>query len=59
MKKKLQIIADQALKEASNRRKLKQKDKKKSEINGPKGPEPTRYGDWEKKVLPMTFDLFI
>ena len=18
------------------------------EINGPKGPEPTRYGDWEK-----------
>ena len=19
------------------------------EINGPKGPEPTRYGDWEKK----------
>ena len=20
-----------------------------SEINGPKGPEPTRYGDWEQK----------
>ena len=19
------------------------------EINGPKGPEPTRYGDWEQK----------
>lgn len=19
------------------------------EINGPKGPEPTRYGDWERK----------
>ena len=21
----------------------------KKEIGGPKGPEPTRYGDWEKK----------
>ena len=20
-----------------------------AEINGPKGPEPTRYGDWEQK----------
>lgn len=19
------------------------------EVNGPKGPEPTRYGDWEQK----------
>lgn len=19
------------------------------EVNGPKGPEPTRYGDWERK----------
>ena len=22
--------------------------KRPNEINGPKGPEPTRYGDWEK-----------
>ena len=22
--------------------------KKPAEIGGPKGPEPTRYGDWEK-----------
>ena len=20
-----------------------------SEVNGPKGPEPTRFGDWERK----------
>ncbi|MCK9609456.1 MAG: DUF1674 domain-containing protein [Methylomonas sp.] len=20
-----------------------------AEVNGPKGPEPTRYGDWERK----------
>ena len=24
-------------------------DSKPKEIGGPKGPEPTRYGDWEKK----------
>lgn len=24
-------------------------DKAPREINGPKGPEPTRYGDWEQK----------
>ncbi len=23
--------------------------KKEKEIGGPKGPEPTRYGDWEQK----------
>ena len=23
--------------------------KKQREIGGPQGPEPTRYGDWEKK----------
>ena len=25
------------------------KDKTAAEIGGPKGPEPTRYGDWEQK----------
>ena len=29
---------------------LKSKPKKKQkEVGGPQGPEPTRYGDWEKK----------
>ena len=23
--------------------------KKQTEVGGPQGPEPTRYGDWEKK----------
>ncbi|MBL1140568.1 MAG: DUF1674 domain-containing protein [Proteobacteria bacterium] len=27
----------------------KQSDSLPKEIGGPKGPEPTRYGDWEKK----------
>ncbi len=26
-----------------------------SETNGPKGPEPTRYGDWERKGLAVDF----
>jgi hypothetical protein len=25
------------------------------EINGPKGPEPTRYGDWEKAGIASDF----
>jgi len=25
------------------------------EIDGPKGPEPTRYGDWEKKGIVIDF----
>tara|TARA_B100001250_G_C19731878_1_gene758903 strand:+ start:752 stop:907 length:156 start_codon:yes stop_codon:yes gene_type:complete len=24
-------------------------EKKQKEVGGPQGPEPTRYGDWEKK----------
>ncbi len=27
----------------------------KNEIGGPKGPEPTRYGDWEKKGICYDF----
>ena len=43
MKKKLQIIADRALKEAQDRKKKRQKHKKKTELNGPSGPEPVSY----------------
>ena len=28
---------------------LKKKSKKVREVDGPIGPEPTRYGDWERK----------
>ena len=31
------------------------KNKKVKEIGGRKGPEPTRYGDWEKKGLTSDF----
>ena len=33
----------------SNKNKKKKEKKEKKEIGGPKGPEPTRYGDWEVK----------
>ena len=31
------------------------KTKKAKEIGGPSGPEPTRYGDWEKKGICYDF----
>ncbi len=33
----------------TNKDKKQNKNKKVKEIGGPKGPEPTRYGDWEVK----------
>ena len=50
MKKNIKKIAEEALAEAKVRQKNKKNIKKTKEINGPDGPEPTRYGDWEKKV---------
>tara|TARA_B100000886_G_scaffold96378_1_gene63919 strand:- start:128 stop:259 length:132 start_codon:yes stop_codon:yes gene_type:complete len=40
------------------KKKLKHKKKlveKKKEIGGPKGLEPTRYGDWERKGICYDF----
>jgi len=31
------------------------KSSKPREVGGPKGPEPTRYGDWEKKGIASDF----
>lgn len=35
--------------ESGKERKMDQIGSKQIEIGGPPGPEPTRYGDWEKK----------
>ena len=35
------------------------KTQKVKEIGGPSGPEPTRYGDWEKKGICYDFDLSV
>ena len=50
--------ANQSLQEAELRKKLeetKQPTKQKKEIGGPKGLEPIRYGDWEKKGIVYDF----
>jgi hypothetical protein len=49
-----------ALAEAAERRKRAEaaaaaKKSRPKEINGPKGPEPTRYGDWERKGIASDF----
>ena len=53
----LSPAAERALTEAAERR--AERDAKApgcaKEIGGPAGPEPTRYGDWEKKGLTSDF----
>ncbi len=52
--------AQRALAEAEERRrKTAERDRntppKPAEIGGPAGPEPTRYGDWERKGIASDF----
>jgi hypothetical protein len=47
--------AQRALAEAEERRKAAKNQKRAKEVNGPKGPEPTRFGDWEKKGITSDF----
>ena len=46
-----------ALAEAEERRKKNEQEKKDMprEVDGPEGPEPTRYGDWERKGITSDF----
>jgi len=50
--KKLKILKDKTMMRSSKKnlssKKNSQHFNKKNELNGPKGPEPTRFGDWEK-----------
>lgn len=47
--------ARRALAEAEARRKLADPVALPPEINGRKGPEPTRFGDWETKGITSDF----
>ena len=52
--------ARRALAEAEERRRLAKLAEdasapKPKELNGPQGPEPTRYGDWERKGIASDF----
>jgi hypothetical protein len=55
--KPLSPAAQRALAEAEARRKAAAAEAKSSpkEYQGPKGPEPTRYGDWENKGIASDF----
>ena len=47
--------AKRALAEAEERRKKAQELKLPKELGGREGPEPVRYGDWEKKGIAVDF----
>ena len=51
----LSEAAKRALAEAEQRRKSAVKLTLPPEMNGGKGPEPTRFGDWEKKGITSDF----
>lgn len=53
--KKLSPEAERALTEAEARRKQKNEDALPKEVGGRDGPEPTRYGDWEKHGIASDF----
>jgi hypothetical protein len=54
-KRDLTAAAARALAEAELRRAAALKVERPKEINGRKGPEPTRYGDWEHKGIASDF----
>ena len=61
MEKKSQYVnnvskaAIRALKEVKERNNKKNKNLLQKEIGGRDGPEPTRFGDWEKKGIVSDF----
>ncbi|MGC2083533.1 MAG: succinate dehydrogenase assembly factor 4 [Bradyrhizobium sp.] len=56
-RKVLAAAAQRALAEADARRRASAEhaEKMPRELQGPKGPEPTRYGDWERKGIASDF----
>ncbi len=54
-RKDLPPAAQRALAEAEERRKEADKVERPKELGGRKGPEPVRYGDWEKGGLAIDF----
>lgn len=47
--------AQRALDEAAARRKAAPDEKRPVELGGRDGPDPARYGDWEKKGIAIDF----
>ena len=53
--KPLTPAARRALQEAAERRAEAEAAARAEELGGPKGPEPTRFGDWERKGIAVDF----
>ena len=53
--KALSPEARRALEEAETRRQAEAAAQLPPEDGGPKGPEPTRFGDWERKGIAVDF----
>jgi hypothetical protein len=53
--KRLSPAARRALEEAAARREAAEQSKAPKEIGGPAGPDPTRFGDWERKGIAVDF----
>jgi hypothetical protein len=53
--KRLEDIAKRALSEATERKKKQSTPDMPTELGGRNGPEPTRFGDWEKKGIISDF----
>jgi hypothetical protein len=54
-KARIDQAAARALAEAEARRKATPEDNHPKELGGRNGPEPSRYGDWEKGGLAVDF----
>ena len=52
---KIQEAGERALAEAAERKKKAKDDDLPTELGGRDGPEPTRFGDWEKKGIVSDF----
>ena len=53
--RRIKEAGERALAEAEARRKAERPAERVPEVGGRKGPEPTRYGDWEKSGLISDF----
>ncbi len=53
--KPLSDAARRALEEAEARRLAAEAAERAAEQGGPRGPEPTRFGDWERKGIAVDF----
>lgn len=54
-KRRIAEAAKRALAEAEARRRAATPAERPPETGGPKGPEPTRHGDWEKDGIASDF----